>query len=50
MEKLITIIFLAALFWVFLFSMADAFARLAIYIDKEIRRFIRKATRKTEVR
>ncbi len=42
MTKLITIIFLAALFWVFLFSMADAFARLAICVDKAIRSFIRK--------
>lgn len=42
MEKLITIIFLAALFWIFLFSMADAFARLVICIDKAIRSFIKK--------
>lgn len=42
MTKFITILFLAVLFWLFMFSTADAIATMAIYIDKAIRRFVKK--------
>ena len=40
--KLISILFLALIYWVLLFSMADAIAQLAIYLDKAIRRALKK--------
>lgn len=42
MTKLITIIFLATVFWLFLFSIANTIATFAIYIDKAIRRYVKK--------
>ena len=42
MIKLITILFLALIFWLFLFGMADAIARFAICADKAIRKYIKK--------
>lgn len=42
MTKLITILFLALIFWIFLFAMANAIADIAICTDKAIRRFIKK--------
>lgn len=42
MTKLITILFLAALFWLFMFSTANAIATFAICIDKAIKRFIKQ--------
>lgn len=40
--KLISILFLALIYWVLLFSMADAIAQLAIYLDKTARRAVKK--------
>jgi hypothetical protein len=40
--KLISILFLALIYWVLLFSMADAIAQLAIYLDKIARRAVKK--------
>ena len=42
MTKLITIIFLATIFWLFMFSMANSIATLAIHIDKAIRLGVKK--------
>ena len=42
MIKLISILFLALIYWVLLFSMADAIATLAICLDKAARRAYRK--------
>lgn len=42
MIKLITILFLALVYWVLLFTMADAIAQLAIHIDKTARRALKK--------
>lgn len=46
--KLISILFLALIYWVLLFSMADAIARLAIYLDKATRRAIKNWRRNND--
>lgn len=43
--KLISILFLALIYWVLLFSMADAIAQLAICLDKATRRAIKRRRR-----
>lgn len=42
MIKLITIIFLALIYWIILFSMADAIAQLTICLDKATIRTVKK--------
>jgi hypothetical protein len=42
MIKFISILFLALIYWVLLFSMADAIAQFAICLDKATRRAVKK--------
>lgn len=42
MIKIINIIFLALVFWVLLFVIADAIAALVICLDKAVKRTIKK--------
>lgn len=42
MTKLITILFLATVFWLFMFSTANVITTFAIRVEKVIKRYIKK--------